>query len=140
AGDRIVLLRFPRSVGREHRRLGARAARRVRHGLPVGLRRRDRRPRRSRGPPLPRRAEHGCPPRLVRIRHRTHDGSLMMAENYVIALENVSFRYPGTSADTLRNVTLQIAEGDFTAVVGGNGSAKTTLCKTFNGLVPHYWS
>ncbi|SLM99943.1 ABC transporter ATP-binding protein [Brevibacterium yomogidense] len=63
-----------------------------------------------------------------------------MPASPVISLENVSFRYPGTAEDTLRNVTLQIAEGDFAAVVGGNGSAKTTLCKTFNGLVPHYWS
>lgn len=63
-----------------------------------------------------------------------------MAASPVISLENVSFRYPGTTEDTLRNVTLQVAEGDFATVVGGNGSAKTTLCKTFNGLVPHYWS
>nr|WP_282599213.1 ABC transporter ATP-binding protein [Brevibacterium sp. R8603A2] len=52
----------------------------------------------------------------------------------------MSFRYPGTDRDTLRNVDLTIERGDFVAVVGGNGSAKTTLCKTFNGLVPHYWS
>lgn len=63
-----------------------------------------------------------------------------MTTSPVISLENVSFRYPGTTEDTLRNVTLQIAEGDFATIVGGNGSAKTTLCKTFNGLVPHYWS
>jgi len=57
----------------------------------------------------------------------------------IIELENVSFRYPGATRDTLRNVNLRIEEGDFVAVVGGNGSGKTTLCKTFNGLVPHYW-
>src|SRR5699024_4983970 len=39
----------------------------------------------------------------------------------------------------LRNVNLAISEGDVVSVVGGNGSAKTTLCKTFNGLIPHYW-
>lgn len=58
----------------------------------------------------------------------------------VIRLRDVSFRYPGAAHDTLRNVNLTIEAGDFVAVVGGNGSAKTTLCKTFNGLVPHYWS
>ena len=58
----------------------------------------------------------------------------------VIRVKALSFRYPGTDRDTLRNVDLTIERGDFVAVVGGNGSAKTTLCKTFNGLVPHYWN
>ena len=58
----------------------------------------------------------------------------------VICVKDLSFRYPGTDRDTLRNVDLTIERGDFVAVVGGNGSAKTTLCKTFNGLVPHYWN
>lgn len=62
------------------------------------------------------------------------------AADPVIVVKDLSFRYPGTDRDTLRNVDLTIERGDFVAVVGGNGSAKTTLCKTFNGLVPHYWN
>lgn len=58
----------------------------------------------------------------------------------IIEIENLSFRYPGAEEDTLRNVNLAIEEGDFVAVVGGNGSGKTTMCKTLNGLIPHYWS
>ncbi|WP_156759036.1 ABC transporter ATP-binding protein [Microbacterium karelineae] len=58
----------------------------------------------------------------------------------IIEVRDLSFRYPGADRDTLRNVNLTIERGDFVAVVGGNGSGKTTLCKTFNGLVPHYWS
>ncbi|MGO2095671.1 MAG: ABC transporter ATP-binding protein [Candidatus Microbacterium stercoravium] len=58
----------------------------------------------------------------------------------VIEVRDLSFRYPGAARDTLRNVNLTIERGDFVAIVGGNGSGKTTLCKTFNGLVPHYWS
>ena len=58
----------------------------------------------------------------------------------VIETIDLSFRYPGAEAYTLRNVNLTIEQGDFVAVVGGNGSGKTTLCKTFNGLIPHYWS
>ncbi|WP_017589125.1 ABC transporter ATP-binding protein [Nocardiopsis ganjiahuensis] len=57
-----------------------------------------------------------------------------------IEVEALSFRYPGADRDSLTGVDLRIEHGDFTAVVGGNGSGKTTLCKTFNGLVPHYWS
>ncbi|GAB3709329.1 ABC transporter ATP-binding protein [Nocardiopsis nanhaiensis] len=57
-----------------------------------------------------------------------------------IEVEELAFRYPGADSDSLTRVDLRIERGDFTAVVGGNGSGKTTLCKTFNGLVPHYWS
>ncbi|GHC90483.1 energy-coupling factor ABC transporter ATP-binding protein [Nocardiopsis terrae] len=57
-----------------------------------------------------------------------------------IEVSGLSFRYPGADRDSLTGVDLRIERGDFTAVVGGNGSGKTTLCKTFNGLVPHYWS
>src|SRR5699024_9499997 len=63
-----------------------------------------------------------------------------MSNAPAISLRDVSFRYPGATEDTLRNVNLTIDTGDFVTVVGGNGSAKTTLCKTFNGLVPHYWN
>ena len=58
----------------------------------------------------------------------------------VVVIENLSFRYPGADADVLRNVNLSIERGDFVAVVGGNGAAKTTLCKSINGLIPHYWA
>jgi energy-coupling factor transport system ATP-binding protein len=68
------------------------------------------------------------------------DADVQNAPPPVIRVKDLSFRYPGTDRDTLRNVDLTIERGDFVAVVGGNGSAKTTLCKTFNGLVPHYWS
>src|SRR5690625_5505600 len=63
-----------------------------------------------------------------------------MSNAPAISLRDVSFRYPGATEDTLRNINLTIDTSDFVTVVGGNGSAKTTLCKTFNGLVPHYWN
>jgi energy-coupling factor transport system ATP-binding protein len=58
----------------------------------------------------------------------------------VIEVTDLSFRYPGAAAPSLTGVNLRIERGDFVAVVGGNGSGKTTLCKSFNGLIPHYWS
>lgn len=58
----------------------------------------------------------------------------------MIEVSGLSFGYPGASADSITDVTLTIDSGDFVAIVGGNGSGKTTLCKTFNGLIPHYWS
>jgi energy-coupling factor transporter ATP-binding protein EcfA2 len=58
----------------------------------------------------------------------------------VIEVTDLGFRYPGAAEPSLHGVNLRIEKGDFVAVVGGNGSGKTTLCKSFNGLIPHYWS
>lgn len=40
----------------------------------------------------------------------------------------------------LNSASLTIKRGSFTAVIGGNGCGKSTLCKLFNGLIPHYYS
>lgn len=32
------------------------------------------------------------------------------------------------------------AAAAFTAIIGGNGRGKSTLCKLFNGLIPHYYA
>ena len=53
---------------------------------------------------------------------------------YEIKLENVSFRYPGASEDTLKDINLTIHPGEKLAVVGLNGAGKTTLVKLICGL------
>lgn len=62
------------------------------------------------------------------------------AEQPVIQLDRITFRYPGAEAPSLQNVSLSIRRGDFVAVAGSNGSGKSTLCKCFNGLIPAYYS
>ncbi|MFX3636567.1 MAG: ABC transporter ATP-binding protein [Candidatus Pristimantibacillus sp.] len=61
-------------------------------------------------------------------------------ERPIIQLSNVTFRYPGASANSLNQVNLTINRGDFIAIAGSNGSGKSTLCKCFNGLIPTYYS
>jgi len=46
-----------------------------------------------------------------------------------ITFEGVSFRYPGSSSVTLKDVSMDIKPGQVIALVGGNGSGKTTLIK-----------
>jgi ATP-binding cassette subfamily B protein len=49
--------------------------------------------------------------------------------DYVIAFENVSFRYSDSDQDAIKNLNLQFKAGQKLAVVGMNGSGKTTLIK-----------
>jgi ATP-binding cassette, subfamily B, bacterial len=46
-----------------------------------------------------------------------------------IRFEGVSFRYPGTDTDVLRDVHLHVPAGSTVAVVGDNGAGKSTLVK-----------
>ena len=57
---------------------------------------------------------------------------------YAVEIDQLTYTYPGASQPTLREITLRIPQGDFLAVVGNNGCGKSTLCKTLNGLIPHF--
>ena len=46
-----------------------------------------------------------------------------------IVLENVSFRYDGATADTLKGVSMRFGKKEKIAIVGHNGAGKTTLIK-----------
>jgi energy-coupling factor transport system ATP-binding protein len=58
----------------------------------------------------------------------------------MIKIDNLSFTYPGAKNANLKNITLNIEKGDFVAIIGNNGCGKSTLCKTLNGLIPHYFT
>lgn len=51
-----------------------------------------------------------------------------------IAFENVSFSYPGTDRQVLKNLTFRIREGERIAFVGENGAGKSTIIKLLCGL------
>jgi energy-coupling factor transport system ATP-binding protein len=56
----------------------------------------------------------------------------------MITFDRVSVTYAGAPAPSLRDVTLEIPEGELVLVVGPTGSGKSTLLRTINGLVPHF--
>ncbi len=51
-----------------------------------------------------------------------------------IAFENVSFTYPGTDRQVLKNVTFRIKAEERVAFVGENGAGKSTVVKLLCGL------
>lgn len=67
------------------------------------------------------------------IPNRMYQGSLTVEKrsdkNYEIEFRNVSFRYPGTESYALKDVSLKFKVGRRLAVVGQNGSGKTTFIK-----------
>lgn len=54
---------------------------------------------------------------------------LDLTDKFEIEFKNVSFRYPDAENDSLKNVNLTIHNGEHLAVVGRNGSGKTTFIK-----------
>ena len=56
------------------------------------------------------------------------------ADKYALALEDVTFRYPGTEKNILEHIDLTIRPGEKLAIVGLNGAGKTTLVKLLCGF------
>ena len=52
----------------------------------------------------------------------------------ILTAENVTFSY-NERKDVIKNVSLSINEGEFIAIIGRNGSGKSTFAKLFNGLL-----
>lgn len=52
-----------------------------------------------------------------------------------ITFENVSFKYPNTSIDTLKDISLTITKGDCVGFVGESGSGKSTIIDILLGLL-----
>ena len=62
-------------------------------------------------------------------------GAIALADvKGAVTLRNVSFRYPGKSR-VLNDLSLEIAAGEFVALIGYSGVGKTTLCS----LIPRFY-
>ncbi|HIJ59398.1 MAG TPA: ATP-binding cassette domain-containing protein [Nitrospirae bacterium] len=54
-----------------------------------------------------------------------------------LTAKEVSFTYPN-GIEALRNINLDIYEGDFIGLLGSNGSGKTTLLKCLDGIIKSF--
>jgi energy-coupling factor transporter ATP-binding protein EcfA2 len=57
--------------------------------------------------------------------------------NTIIKLDNVSWAYSREKELALRDISLEIEEGSFIAVMGRNGAGKSSFCRLLNALIPH---
>ena len=58
----------------------------------------------------------------------------------MIQFDDCSFRYKGGEQYALRNISLEIADGEFAGVTGASGAGKTTFTYMVSGLVPHHFA
>lgn len=54
--------------------------------------------------------------------------------NKIIEFKDVSFKYDEEGAEVINNLNLDFYEGQFTCVLGHNGSGKSTMAKLINAL------
>jgi len=54
----------------------------------------------------------------------------------VLSLEHATYRHAGARADSLRDITLELADGTLTGLFGPSGAGLSTLCLVLGGLAP----
>lgn len=57
----------------------------------------------------------------------------------IIETKNVSYTYPGAKKASISDISIKISKGEFVLITGPSGCGKTTLCRCFNGLIPHFY-
>ena len=55
----------------------------------------------------------------------------------IIKIENLSVQYLEQEEKALDEISLEVEEGEFVAILGAHGAGKTTLCLSINGIVPN---
>jgi energy-coupling factor transporter ATPase len=57
----------------------------------------------------------------------------------IIETKNLTYTYPGGAKPSINDVSIKVEKGEFVLITGPSGCGKTTLCRCFNGLIPHFY-
>ena len=57
----------------------------------------------------------------------------------IIEAKNLTYTYPGGTKPSINGVSIKVEKGEFVLITGPSGCGKTTLCRCFNGLIPHFY-
>ncbi|MFQ5999186.1 MAG: energy-coupling factor ABC transporter ATP-binding protein [Candidatus Bathyarchaeia archaeon] len=57
----------------------------------------------------------------------------------VIETKDLTYTYPGGTKPSIEGISITIERGEFVILTGPSGCGKTTLCRCFNGLIPHFY-
>ena len=57
----------------------------------------------------------------------------------MITFQNFSFRYEEQTEFTLKDIDMTVQSGEFVLLTGRSGCGKTTLIRSLNGLIPHFY-
>jgi len=57
----------------------------------------------------------------------------------IIEANGLTYTYPGRDKPSVKGVSITIKKGEIVVLTGPSGCGKTTLCRCFNGLIPHFY-
>jgi len=57
----------------------------------------------------------------------------------IIETKNLTYTYPGATKPSINDVSIKVEKGEFVLITGPSGCGKTSLCRCFNGLIPHFY-
>jgi energy-coupling factor transporter ATPase len=57
----------------------------------------------------------------------------------IIETKNLTYTYLGGTKPSINDISIKVEKGEFVLITGPSGCGKTTLCRCFNGLIPHFY-
>ena len=57
----------------------------------------------------------------------------------MIKIEGLTFCYSDAESPALRDINLEVQDGEFVLITGSSGGGKSTLARCLNGLIPHFY-
>jgi energy-coupling factor transport system ATP-binding protein len=57
----------------------------------------------------------------------------------LIRIEGLTFCYSDALQPALKDISLTITDGEFVLLTGPSGGGKSSLCRSLNGLIPHFY-